>query len=75
MDNVTNGMELFESSSPLLKNCLITANGQTGIKMHPHVGRDETPCAPTIENCIIADNGNEAIDGGEPIIVDSIIED
>ena len=75
MDNVTNGMELFQSSSPLLKNCLITANGQTGIKMHPPVGRGMSPCAPTIESCIIVDNGDGAIDGGEPIIVNSTIED
>ncbi len=75
MDNATHGVELFESSSPVLKNCLITANGQNGIKMHPSVGRGKPPCAPVIENCIIVDNGNAAIDGGEPVIVDSIIQE
>jgi parallel beta-helix repeat protein len=75
MDNLTHGIELFDSSSPLLKNCLITANGQTGITMRPSPGRGASPCEPVIENCIIVDNGNAAIDGGEPVIVDSIIQE
>lgn len=75
MDNITDGVELFESSSPMLKNCLITANGRTGVKMHAAIGRGKPPCKPTIENCTIVDNGNAAIDGGEPVIVDSIIQD
>lgn len=73
MDNATHGMELFESSSPTLINCLITANEQNGIKMHPAVGRGKPPCAPIIDNCTIVDNGAAAIDGGEPVIIDSII--
>lgn len=75
MDNVTFGIELFQESNPDIKNCLITSNGQTGIMMHPSIGRGKTPCAPTIENCIIIENDSSAIDGGEPNIVDSIIED
>jgi parallel beta-helix repeat protein len=75
MDNITHGIELFDSSSPILKNCLITANGQTGITMHEAMGRGNPPCAPAIENCIIVNNGNTAIDGGEPVIIESIIRD
>lgn len=75
MDNLTDGIELLEFCSPVFKKCLITANGQNGIKMHPVVGRGSPQCAPLIENCVIIDNGNAAIDGGEPVIIDSIIED
>ena len=75
MDNFTHGMELFQLSSPLLNNCLITANGQTGITMHATVGRGNPTCEPVIDNCIIVDNGNAAIDGGDPVIVDSLISE
>jgi parallel beta-helix repeat protein len=73
IDNLTHGIELSEVSNPILKHCLITANGQTGITMHQSIGRGTLICEPIIENCIIVDNGNAAIDGGEPIIIDSII--
>lgn len=72
MDNATHGLELSEGSSPNLKHCLITSNGQTGITMHAGSGRSK--CEPIIENCIIVYNGQQAISGGEPIIVDSIID-
>jgi hypothetical protein len=74
IDNVTHGIELSEVSNPILKHCLITANGQTGITMHQSFGRGTLICEPVVENCIIVDNGNAAIDGGEPIIIDSIID-
>ena len=75
MDNITHGVELFQESNPHLKDCLIACNGDTGIMMHPSKGRGKPPCAPVIENCIIVDNGKAAIDGGEPYIFDSIIQD
>jgi hypothetical protein len=75
IDNLTQGLELSEGSSPHLDHCLITANGQTGITMHPTGGRRATHCQPTIEDCVIVDNGDLALDGGEPAIIDSIVQD
>ena len=75
MDNLTHGIELFQESNPHLKNCLITGNSETGIMMHPSKGRGKPPCSPVIENCIIIDNRAAAIEGGEPVIVDSLIQD
>ncbi len=37
-------------------------------------GRHTVHCAPVIEDCTIVDNGTGAIDGGEPTIVDSILD-
>jgi hypothetical protein len=39
-----------------------------------HAGSGRSKCEPIIENCIIVYNGQQAIDGGEPVIVDSIID-
>jgi enterochelin esterase-like enzyme len=74
MDNVTHGMELSEVSKPTLKQCLITANGQSGIMMHQSIGRGTLHCKPIIENCVIVKNGESSLVGGEPVIVDSIVE-
>ena len=75
MDNRTHGIELYHNSNPHLLHCLITANSGTGINMIPYTeGRGVTYCKPTIENCIIADNGEAGIVGGEPTIIDSIIQ-
>jgi hypothetical protein len=74
MDNLSYGVELAEGSCPTLNHCLITANGGTGITMHATVGRHPTECEPLIENCIIVDNGGQATDGGQPTIVDSILD-
>jgi Tol biopolymer transport system component len=74
MDNISYGVELFQESKPHLLNCLITANGHAGIVMLPGSGRGSPPCIPVIENCIIVDNGQAAITGGEPVIVNSLIE-
>jgi hypothetical protein len=73
MDNTNHGLELSQASSPSLQHCLITSNGQTGITMLADSGRNNN-CKPNIENCIIVDNGQANIVGGEPIIVDSIID-
>jgi parallel beta-helix repeat protein len=75
MDNATHGIELSRESNPHLLNCLITGNGQTGITMLRSPGRTSLPCAPIIENCIIVQNGFENIVGGQPVIIDSIIQD
>jgi hypothetical protein len=75
MDNLTHGLELSEESSPHLDHCLITANGQTGITMHSTGGRRATFCQPTIEDCVVVQNGTISIDGGQPVIVDSLIAD
>lgn len=71
MDNVTHGVELT-AASPTLQHCLITSNGQTGITMHKE-GRND--CQPVIESCIIAHNGGESLVGGNPVIVNSIIQE
>ncbi|MCP4610572.1 MAG: hypothetical protein GY845_17825 [Planctomycetes bacterium] len=74
MDNVTHGIELSQVSSPHLLGCLITANGQAGIKMHATNNRRPLHCKPVIEDCTIVDNGEAALVGGEPVIVDSMIQ-
>jgi hypothetical protein len=75
MDNRTNGIELSRNSNPRLLHCLITANGGTGINMIAYTeGRGVTYCRPTIEDCVIVDNGEVGIVGGEPTIIDSIIQ-
>ncbi|MGD2094294.1 MAG: right-handed parallel beta-helix repeat-containing protein [Phycisphaerales bacterium] len=75
MDNVTHGMELSQASQPHLLNCLITSNGQTGITMLPGTSRSSPPCTPVIENCVIVQNGEVALIGGQPVVMDCIIED
>lgn len=74
-DSLTHGVELFQSSKPHLIGCLITANGQTGIKMHDiKSGRELLLCEPIIEDCYIVDNEEGDIMGGKPVIVNSLIE-
>jgi len=75
LDNVTHGMELYEGSNPHLEHCLITANGQTGITMHEHRGRHAFDCEPVIVKCTIVGNGDVALEGGQPVIIDSFIQD
>jgi hypothetical protein len=74
MDNVTHGIELFKGSKPYLLHCLITANGNVGIKMYATSGRVVRYCEPIIENCYIVDNDEAGIVGGNPLIMDSIIQ-
>ena len=75
MDNLTHGIELFQASKPYLLNCLIAANGKAGIKMnYTSTGRGVLYCEPTIENCYIVDNGEAGIVGGNPVILDSVIQ-
>ncbi len=74
MDNTTYGVKLSQESKPYLQNCLITANGQAGILMLPGSGRGSPPCEPRIEGCVIVQNNGDGIVGGEPVIIDSIID-
>lgn len=75
MDNITNGVELYEVSKPHLLGCLIVGNGQAGIKMYDtQSGRRILFCEPTIENCYIVDNNEAGIVGGNPVILDSVIQ-
>jgi Tol biopolymer transport system component len=74
MDNLTYGIKLTQESKPHLLNCLITANGQTGIIMLPGSGRGSPPCIPVIENCLIVDNGQNSLIGGQSVIINSLIE-
>lgn len=75
MDNLTHGMELFQLSSPHLLGCLITANGQAGIKLHSIPGgRLPLNCEPIIENCYIMDNSETGVIGDKPVIIDSLIQ-
>lgn len=74
MDNITYGVKLSQGSKPYLHNCLITANGQAGIVMLPGTGRGSSLCQPRIEGCVIVQNNGDGIEGGEPVIVESIID-
>ncbi|MFC1761908.1 FG-GAP-like repeat-containing protein [Planctomycetota bacterium] len=74
MDNVSHGLDLT-GSSPHLSHCLISANGETGITMHPGAGRRKPPCMPQLINCYIVDNNDLSVVSGQPIIVDSLITD
>jgi hypothetical protein len=38
-------------------------------------GRNSPLCAPLIENCVIVQNGEVALIGGQPVVMDCIIED
>lgn len=75
MDNSGHGIELSEASSPHLKDCLITANGQSGIFMHGNQqgGRRNPQCEPLIESCTVVDNGGSNLVGGQPVILNSLI--
>ena len=80
MDNLTDGVALSDESNPHLKHCLITANGEHGLTMQTHrvgTGRQarEVDCQPVVENCVIVDNSAAAIVGGQPVIIDSLIQD
>jgi hypothetical protein len=75
LDNVTHGLELFDRSSPTLTGCLIADNGQTGVVMHERIGRSIQHCKPLIEDCAIVQNDIGGLEGGEPVIVDSIIQE
>jgi hypothetical protein len=75
MDNLTDGMDLSQGSSPHLIHCLITANGQTGIRMHSTGGRFPSYCEPLIENCHIVNNNEAGIIGGKPVIVNSVLQE
>jgi penicillin V acylase-like amidase (Ntn superfamily) len=75
MDNSACGVELWNESHPYLLQCLVTSNGTAGIVMHPTSGRRPYYCRPTIEDCVIVQNGQKALDGGEPVIIESIIQD
>lgn len=76
MDNTLHGLELSNASKLHLKHCLIAANGETGITMHAtEGGRRGARCEPLIEDCIIVDNGLTGLVGGQPVIVDSIIQE
>ena len=74
MDNTRHGLELT-GASPILSHCLIMSNGLTGITMHVLSKGRNTVSSPIIENCIIWDNGEAGIIGGDPTIIDSIIQD
>jgi len=82
MDNLSHGVDLT-AANPTLSHCLITANDGYGINMQSQsvttgTGRQtittEISCQPVIENCIIVHNGDAAIESGEPVIVNSIID-
>ncbi len=75
MDNQSHGIELFDQSHPHLVHCLITANGGDGIMMNPTGTRTKHHCQPTLEDCVIVDNCESSLAGGEPFIINSIIED
>ncbi len=76
MENTEHGMLLSQESRPYLHHCLITANGQAGITMLPTTGgRSIRYCQPLIVDCIIVQNGQTALEGGEPIVINSIIQD
>jgi hypothetical protein len=79
MDNFNHGVDLH-GASPTLSHCLITSNGGNGINMQTTrtgIGRQAqtTSCKSVIENCIIVENGASGLEGGEPVVIDSIIQE
>ncbi|MFC1761904.1 right-handed parallel beta-helix repeat-containing protein [Planctomycetota bacterium] len=75
LDNGFHGLELFEQSNPHLDHCLITANGTSGMTMHGFSFRNRLlPCEPQLTHCFIVDNNDLSIVGGEPVILDSVIQ-
>jgi len=75
MDNIEHGVELSMESNPHLFHCLIADNGGTGVTMIDNTrGRTVTLCRPIIEACVIVHNGESSLVGGEPVLIESIID-
>jgi hypothetical protein len=65
---------LYQGSNPAVTNCLITANGGTGIEMWPQRnGRFTIFNRPTITDCTVAGNLQDGISGGITTITNSIL--
>jgi parallel beta-helix repeat protein len=74
VDNVEAGIKLWESSNPTIVNCIIAGNGGDGIEMWAvKDGRNLPINFADIVWCTIIGNRGSGINGGEPIIINTII--
>ena len=74
VDNVEAGIKLSESSNPTIVNCVIAGNGGDGIEMWAAKnGRIIESNFAYVVWCTIIGNGRSGIQGGEPVILNTII--
>jgi L-ascorbate metabolism protein UlaG (beta-lactamase superfamily) len=74
LENVEAGVKLWEGSDPVLVNCIIAGNGGAGVEMWAaKTGRTVTHNFATIDHCTIVGNRGGAIDGGKPVVTNSIV--
>jgi parallel beta-helix repeat protein len=74
VDNVEAGIKLSENSNPTIVNCVIAGNGGDGIEMWAAKnGRIVESNFAFVVWCTIVGNGRNGIQGGEPVILNTII--
>ncbi len=74
VDNVEAGIKLWDISNPTLTNCIIAGNGGDGIEMwSARVSRLITYNYATVLHCTIVGNRGNAIRGGKPVVVNTIV--
>jgi hypothetical protein len=76
VNNTEAGVKLWETdtANPTFANCIIAGNAGAGIEMvSARGGRFRKYNCATVLHCTIVGNVNEAVCGGDPIIVNSIL--
>jgi parallel beta-helix repeat protein len=74
VDNVEAGVKLWEGANPTLVNCLIAGNGGDGVEMWAaKSGRVVVYNFATIAHATIVGNRRYGIQGGKPIVVNTIV--
>ncbi len=74
--NVEAGIKLWESANPTVANCIIAGNSGGGVEMWASaVGRIVAYNFATIDHCTIVGNWGAGINGGKPVVTNSIIRD
>lgn len=72
--NAEAGIKLWDGSDPTIVNCTIEGNGGAGIEMWPATGtRLIVHNFATIDHCTIVGNRAGGINGGKPVVTNSII--
>jgi parallel beta-helix repeat protein len=71
--NAGPGLDLYRSSKPQLQNCIIAGNRGPGIAMHVQVGRFRQYNSPRVTNCTIVENLGYGLEGGKPVVINSIV--
>lgn len=76
LGNIESGLTLSQGSDPTVVNCIIAGNGGAGVAMNAaRTSRAVTYNFATIDHCTIIGNRDGGIDGGKPIVTNSIVRD